>query len=142
MSVQIANTEEEMQTVREIRSTVFIDEQNVSPEEEWDEHEYESNSVHLLARTDSKWAGAGRVRFSGNMGKAERICVLKEFRGTGIGKEIMQALEDYVASQGAGSVLLNAQTHAKDFYEHLGYVVTSDEFLDAGIPHVAMEKRL
>ncbi|QQK80762.1 GNAT family N-acetyltransferase [Salicibibacter cibi] len=140
MSVQIANTEEEMQTVREIRSTVFIDEQNVPPEEEWDE--YEEQSTHLLAQVSGTWAGAGRVRFSGRAGKAERICVLKQFRGTGVGKEIMQALEDYVASQGAESVILNAQTHAKDFYEVLGYIITSDEFLDAGIPHVAMEKRL
>lgn len=140
MNVQIANTEEEMQTVRQIRSSVFIGEQNVPPEEEWDEHE--TDSIHLLARVDGKWAGAGRLRFSGTAGKAERICVLKEFRGTGVGKEIMQKLETYVASQGAGSVILHAQTHAKDFYEHLGYAVTSDEFLDAGIPHVAMEKQL
>ncbi|AXF55635.1 GNAT family N-acetyltransferase [Salicibibacter kimchii] len=140
MSVQIAYTEEEIEAVHQIRSTVFIDEQNVPPEEEWDE--YEENSIHLLAQVSGKWAGAGRVRFSGNTGKAERICVLKEFRGTGIGKEIMQTVEDCVASQGAESVFLNAQIRAKNFYEHLGYKVTSDEFFDAGIPHVAMEKRV
>ncbi|SDI53915.1 GNAT family N-acetyltransferase [Natribacillus halophilus] len=140
MNVHMANTEEDMQKVREIRSTVFIDEQNVPPEEEWDQ--YEKESVHLLAQMSGEWAGAGRVRFHEGVGKAERICVLKAFRGTGLGKELMHAVEDYVAEQGGRSVILNAQTRAKNFYERLGYKVTSGEFLDAGIPHVAMEKVL
>ncbi|MBB6448502.1 putative GNAT family N-acyltransferase [Geomicrobium halophilum] len=140
MKVEIADNDEEIKSVREIRSKVFIDEQNVPPEEEWDE--YEKDSVHFLAEVSGKRAGAGRVRFHEGLGKAERICVLKEFRGTGLGKEIMHALEAYVAKQGGYGVILNAQTHATAFYERLGYKVTSDEFLDAGIPHVVMEKRL
>ncbi|GAK11884.1 GNAT family N-acetyltransferase [Geomicrobium sp. JCM 19039] len=139
MEVTIAQTEEEMKGVQHVRYEVFVKEQHVSVEEEWDE--YEDSSIHFLAHDNHTPVGAGRLRWVENTGKAERICILSSYRGTGLGRLIMSALEDYVQSQNGKEVILSAQTHARPFYEKIGYKVTSEEeFLDAGIPHVSMIK--
>ena len=70
----------------------------------------------------------------------ERVCVLKELRGKHIGNLIMFELEKYAKSVGMKKIVLNAQSYAVTFYEKLGYSVTSPEFMDADIPHRAMEK--
>ncbi|MBM7631506.1 GNAT family N-acetyltransferase [Geomicrobium sediminis] len=141
MKAIIATTEEEMKQVQQIRYDVFVIEQEVSEEDEWDE--FEDESVHFLLESDQQYVGAGRVRWLGTTGKAERICILEQHRGTGAGKAVMEALESYVAMNNGEKVKLNAQTQARGFYERIGYTVTSEEeFLDAGIPHVTMEKTI
>lgn len=54
----------------------------------------------------------------------------------------MDAIEQYATQQDVHVLKLNAQTHAIPFYEKLGYKVISEEFMDAGIPHKTMEKRI
>ncbi|GAK04523.1 GNAT family acetyltransferase YjcF [Geomicrobium sp. JCM 19037] len=92
MEVTIAQTEEEMKGVQHVRYEVFVKEQHVSVEEEWDE--YEDSSIHFLAHDNHTPVGAGRLRWVENTGKAERICILSSYRGTGLGRLIMSALED------------------------------------------------
>ena len=62
--------------------------------------------------------------------------------GDELGKLIMQALEDHAATKDFEKIILNAQSYALPFYEKLGYVITSPEFMDADIPHRAMEKKI
>lgn len=138
--VKVVETEREKQASYNVRKKVFIEEQNVPPEIEVDEHE--DDAIHFVCYYEDKIIGASRLRFIGEHGKLERICVLKEYRGQSFGKKIIARMEDEILHHQYSKALLNAQTHAKQFYEQLGYKVISDEFIDAGIPHVTMEKML
>ncbi len=118
----------------EIRETVFIQEQSVPVEEEWDDDD--ATSVHALALDlDGTPIGTGRLLPDGHLG---RIAVLKQWRGLGVGAAIMNALIAHANDAQLSGLVLNAQTHAIPFYESLGFRVDGDEFMDAGIPHVAM----
>ncbi|PFA66366.1 GNAT family N-acetyltransferase [Bacillus sp. AFS015802] len=140
MKVIIAKTEDQLQEVFNIRKTVFVEEQKVPLEEEIDEHE--NDSTHFVLYDQNDAVGAGRFRILDGAGKVERICVLKSIRGKGAGRELMLAIEEYAKQQPLSQLKLNAQTYAIPFYEGLGYEVTSDEFLDAGIPHKTMKKTI
>lgn len=138
MKVIVVENDEDLSKAFEIRRKVFVEEQNVPPEEEIDDLENESTHFLLLEQDDA--IGAGRFRLIDDYGKVERICILKEKRKSGAGKAIMKGIEHYAKQQGIKKLKLNAQSHAIPFYLHLGYDVVSDEFLEAGIPHRTMEK--
>lgn len=133
-------TEEELKDAFKIRTEVFVVEQKVPEEEEIDQ--YESESTHFVLYNSNQAIGAGRFRILDGTGKVERICVVKEARGTGAGKAIMLGIEEFARGLQVPSLKLNAQTHAIPFYEGLGYKVVSEVFLDAGIPHKTMKKTL
>lgn len=138
MKVEVAKTENQIQEVFNIRKTVFVEEQKVPLEEEIDE--FENESTHFVLYDQTVAVGAGRFRILDGIGKVERICVLESVRGKGAGREIMLAIEEHAKQQPLSQLKLNAQTYAIPFYEGLGYKVTSDEFLDARIPHKTMKK--
>ncbi|WP_080874960.1 GNAT family N-acetyltransferase [Oceanobacillus timonensis] len=141
MIVKTATTPQELQDVYQIRKEVFVEEQNVPPELEIDE--FDQSATHFIAYDGETPVAAARLRFTENgAGKLERICVAKSHRGKSIGKKIMQKMEQEIIQQGFHKAKLNAQTHAQDFYQKLGYDVTSGEFMDAGIPHVTMIKKV
>ena len=141
MDIKIVSEQEELNQVFSVRTKVFVDEQNVPEEEEIDHLEEES--THFLVTDDEgKPAGAGRFRVVDSYGKVERICILPEFRSKGVGKDLMNAIEQYALSKQIEILKLNAQNQAIPFYEKLGYSVISDEFLDAGIPHHTMKKHI
>lgn len=123
-----------------IRKKVFVEEQHVPVELEMDHHD--KQAVHFVAYDKGHPVGTGRCRNSEGAWKAERVCILPDCRGAGIGKLLMQSIEKYAADQGISTIKLNAQAHAIPFYEKIGYKVVSDEFTEAGIPHKAMEKQL
>lgn len=114
----------------EIRRLVFIEEQAVPVEEEWDG--LDPDCLHILAWHGSKALGTARLLPDGHIG---RVAVLAEARGLGIGVALMQATIEAARSHGHAHVELAAQTHALPFYERLGFVAFGDEFIDAGIPH-------
>lgn len=140
MNVKIVESEEELQQAYDIRMVVFVEEQNVPPEEEIDD--LEGSAIHFIGYDHENPVAASRLRFVEEYGKLERICVLKEARGKSFGKEIIQAMEKVVQEKGFKKAKLNAQTHAEGFYQKLGYHTISGEFMDAGIPHVTMTKEL
>jgi len=74
--------------------------------------------------------------------KAERVAVRRPFRGAGVGRALMRALEDEARALGRRELVLNAQLPVVAFYERLGYRAEGPEFLEAGIPHRAMRKPL
>ncbi len=129
----------------EIRRIVFVDEQGVSNSLEWDEHD--SPAIHFLgvdteAAPEPKPLGTARLRMFEGYAKAERVAVLKEARGTGLGRAIMLALEEVARSHGAERICLSAQASALGFYEQLGYLGYGERFFEAGIDHLAMSKLL
>jgi predicted GNAT family N-acyltransferase len=140
VTVKVVETQKELEDALKVRKIVFVEEQLVPIEEELDQ--YDDEAVHFVMYHDETPIGAGRFRLIDQVGKVERICVLKEDRKHGAGKAIMNCIEAYAMDNGIEKLKLNAQTHAISFYEGLGYEVISDEFMDAGIPHKTMMKKL
>src|SRR5690606_37777310 len=125
----------DLDTCRDIRREVFILEQNVSEDEEWDGRDDEA--LHLLARdAQNRAIGTARILIEGKTGKIGRVAVRKSARGTGIGAALIRAaLEELRTLPGITRAKLGAQTHAIGFYEKLGFVAYGPEYDDAGIPH-------
>jgi predicted GNAT family N-acyltransferase len=132
--------EQQLQDAFSVRKSVFVEEQQVPLEEEIDE--FESSAAHFVLYDGELAVGAGRFRVLDGIGKVERICVLSSHRKGGSGKALMTAIEDFAKEQNIHELKLNAQTHAIPFYNKLGYEVVSEEFLDAGIPHRTMKKKV
>ncbi|MGG4497076.1 GNAT family N-acetyltransferase [Brevibacillus reuszeri] len=142
--IQSVSTEKEMEDALSVRKAVFIVEQEVPADLEIDEHDKaNSGTIHFVAYKDQLPVGASRLRtYAPGVGKIERVAVIKNERGTGLGREIMIAMEDKAKRQGFETLKLNAQTHAQRFYEKLGYETHGDVFDEAGIEHIAMVKKL
>ena len=141
MFVKMTENDQERQYAYQIRKRVFVEEQNVPLEEEIDQ--YEDEFAHFVLFDDQDQPiGAGRFRVIDGIGKVQRICVLPGSRKNGAGASIMQAIERYALEQGITHLKLDAQLHAIPFYIKLGYDIISDEFLDAGILHKTMKKRI
>lgn len=121
-----------------VRRTVFIEEQKVPEDLEWDD--MDASSYHVLAMDgDGVPIGTGRLLLDGRIG---RMAVLKNWRGCGVGSAILKALLDLAQKEGHESVMLNAQTHALAFYRKHGFKAFGNEFVEAGIPHRAMRIRI
>jgi len=133
--------EQQLNEAINIRYKVFVQEQGVDLELENDEYDsLESACTHILVLKEEKALGTGRIRILDGIGKIERVCVLSEARGQHVGKEIMDALESIATEKRCHAVKLGAQIQVQKFYEQLGYHVSSEPFIDAGIPHVMMQK--
>ncbi|UOR13102.1 GNAT family N-acetyltransferase [Halobacillus amylolyticus] len=131
---------EELSDAHRVRRNVFIKEQGVS---EQDEHDaFEDQATHIVGYFDGEPFAAARLRFIEDYAKLERICVEKAHRGNSFGKQIIHYMETVIKDEGYSRAKLNSQTHAEGFYESLGYRTVSEEFMDAGIPHVTMIKDL
>ena len=124
-----------MHELRTIRFEVFVKEQSVPEALEWDGLDGECR--HVLAR-DEQGApiGTGRLLPDGHIG---RMAVLKEWRRGGVGTALLAELIRIAGSHGHSSVVLHAQSYVTQFYARMGFVVTSAEFMEAGIPHVEMQ---
>ncbi|MGE7623046.1 GNAT family N-acetyltransferase [Viridibacillus sp. NPDC096237] len=142
MKAHKITTQEELQKAFDIRVKVFVEEQKVPAEEELDQFDHlDGECQHvLITNHDGQAVGTGRVRLVEGVGKIQRVAILEEYRKHGLGRIIIQALEDIAKELGAAKVKLDGQVQAQGFYEKLGYHVASDIFLDAGIEHVLMIK--
>lgn len=125
----------------DVRRDVFIEEQNVSEAEEWDGKD--EHSVHVVAYDGESPVGTARLPTpEDGVAKIERVAVRKPYRGRGIGRLLMDALETEAREQGCTEALLHAQTTVEVFYEKRGYETVSESFVEDGIEHVKMRKRL
>jgi predicted GNAT family N-acyltransferase len=144
-SVRILAWEHAIELARPIREAVFVHEQGVSIEEEWDE--WDVTSDHAIAfDPDGQPIGTGRLmpRAASDKGEVRvgRMAVLKPWRGLGVGAALLAALLDLAASQGVEEVVLFAQTRAAPFYQRYGFEAEGPEFMEAGIPHLVMRRSL
>ncbi|ENH95912.1 GNAT family acetyltransferase [Gracilibacillus halophilus YIM-C55.5] len=141
MDIYVVNNEKQQQDAFDVRYEVFVNEQNVPEEEEIDR--YEEEAIHFVGYTNDRAIAASRMRLINSYAKLERICILKDHRGNGYGKDLLLFMEETAKQKGASTSKLHAQTQAEEFYQSLGYEKTSsDVFMDAGIPHVTMTKSL
>ncbi|MHC5376519.1 GNAT family N-acetyltransferase [Listeria welshimeri] len=143
MTVKKVTDEIGKQAALKIRNDVFVVEQHVDPELEWDEFD-EMDSVDMFVdyAEDGTPLATGRFRVKDGYGKVERICTQKIARGTGSGRRIMEAIEKEAEKRGLKTLKLGAQLTAIPFYEKLGYETCSEIFLDANIEHKEMKKNI
>jgi len=123
-----------------IRRHVFIDEQGVAEDEEFDE--FDATAVHALVYADDRAVGTGRLLEIDGKGRIGRMAVLREFRGRGVGLAILDALLAVADRLGYTEIVLHAQVHAIGFYETRGFRAHGPEFTEAAIPHRVMRRRL
>ncbi|UTR12762.1 GNAT family N-acetyltransferase [Evansella sp. LMS18] len=143
MNTKRITEEADLQEAFRIRKAIFVEEQNVPLEDEFDEFDaLSSECAHVLVYYDNEPAGTGRIRTVEGAGKLERICILKHYRSFGLGKEIVRGLEAIAVEKELSKVKLHGQTHAEGFYQKLGYETASDPFMEDGIPHILMVKEL
>ena len=125
-----------------IRTAVFVDEQGVDPTLEMDVHDDDPAVVHVLARVGDEPVGTGRIRrVDTTTAKVERVAVLQPYRGQGVGRDIMRALES-AAPEDVTELVLHSQHTVEGFYHRLGYRRDSAVFVEAGIDHVRMCRSL
>jgi len=124
--------------LRALREAVFIREQNVPEELEWDGKDDDCRHVLALSLNGDA-IGCGRMLPDGHIG---RMAVLPPWRGQKVGTAMMEALLGEARSRGYEKVEVDAQTHAVPFYLNFGFVQYGEEFMDAGIPHIKMILRL
>lgn len=139
LQIKLVQTEQEKELAFTVRKQVFVQEQGIPLHLEIDEHD--ATAKHFIVLDGTQIIAAARLReIEPKIGKVERVCVLSEHRGKHFGAYVMNALELYAIEQSWEKLKLHAQTYAIPFYEKLNYTVTSPEFIDADIPHRAMEK--
>jgi len=119
---------------RKVRDAVFIVEQKVPVDLEWDD--WDARSEHALALDENgEPIGTGRLLPDGHLG---RMAVLASWRGAGVGRSLALALLQRARDRGMKRVVLHAQKHAADFYLKLGFAAFGEPFEEAGIAHIAM----
>lgn len=136
--VRIADWRDDRDVLSTIRRRVFIQEQNVPEDLEWDEHD--DQALHFLVMgADAKAIGCARLLPDGHFG---RMAVLADWRNQGAGRALLQAALTEAQTRGHDVIRLSAQRHAAGFYARHGFETTGGEYWEAGIAHVAMEKKL
>ena len=111
--VKRVNSPADLEKVFAVRREVFVGEQNCPPELEW---EFEDESTHFLATVDNIPAGAARWRKTDKGYKLERFAVLQEFRGLGVGQELVSSVLANLPAD-AAYVYLHAQIQAVGLYQ-------------------------
>ncbi|WP_213687624.1 GNAT family N-acetyltransferase [Acinetobacter sp. WY4] len=120
-----------------IREAVFIQEQHIAAEDEWDAKD--AVAVHFIVFQQDQAIATARLLSNHSIG---RVAVLTTARGLGVGQRLMQAVIDYARAEQRGLVKLSSQVHAIGFYQALGFEVQGEEYLDCGIPHIDMYLKL
>jgi len=124
-----------------IRRRVFIEEQHVPEEIELDADD--ALAFHALATLGNDAIGCGRTLDHGDGEvKIGRMAVMPQFRGTGVGRDILRFLMDRARLRGLSKAVLHAQLSAEGFYLKEGFTPLGDVFDEAGIAHRKMEKLL
>ena len=137
-NIQVVTWASHQSQLRAVRTPVFIVEQAVTPEFEWDD--IDATAVHLLATLDDlnlETQPIACLRII-DYHKIGRMAVLKQYRGHGLGAALLLAAVAICKTHGAKQITLSAQTHAIAFYEKTGFVQVSGVYCDVDIPHVDM----
>ncbi len=137
-TVRLADWQTDAPALRIIRETVFVREQHVPVELEWDE--FDVSCLHLLALDSAgNPIGTARLLPDGHIG---RMAVLREWRGHNVGSALLQRLLEEAKKRRLQQVVVNAQIYAAGFYTKFDFQTAGEEFIDAGIPHVRMVRQL
>jgi predicted GNAT family N-acyltransferase len=136
ISIQITHWGEAKNQVMPIRHEVFIKEQEVPVELEWDE--FDQDALHAIVKKDQEVIGTARLIISNTKARIGRMAIQKEYREQGIGQKLLSTLLQTAKKKGAQECILHAQTHAIAFYANSDFEPNGPIFDEAGIPHVEM----
>lgn len=125
-----------------IRTEVFVGEQKIPPELEWDDGD--QDAVHAVAfnRFGRPLATGRLLQHAPNVGRIGRMAVSQGVRGSGVGRDVLNALMTSATRRGDSQVILHAQTSAQAFYSRTGFVAHGPVFDEAGIEHIEMVRSL
>jgi len=124
-----------------VRQAVFVEEQGVPEDRELDGND--DGATHFVAYDRTEPIGTARLRdYDTDVAKAERVAIVADRRGEGLGRELMEAVEATASGAGYDRVVLHAQVSVVPFYRKLGYEPVGEIFKDAGIDHREMWKTL
>lgn len=138
MKIRKAQWPQQQAEIASIRRQVFVEEQSVPEELEWDG--LDSAASHWLAWSDQGDAIATiRLLTDGHIG---RMAVLLNYRHQGVGRTLLNAAINEVKDTGLSQAFLHAQTHAIPFYQQAGFIIEGELFMDAGIPHRTMSLKV
>ncbi len=137
ISIEIVDWQVAQARISSIRQAVFINEQNVPVELEWDG--LDAHCTQLLALSGDEAVGTARMTAAGKVG---RMAVLKPWRGQGVGSQLLSKLIVMGREAQLPYVTLDAQVTAIAFYQRFGFRVVSQSFIDAGIEHQTMTLKL
>ncbi|MET1172279.1 GNAT family N-acetyltransferase [Paenibacillus amylolyticus] len=137
------NNQELLDACFAIRTAIFVEEQGVPAADEFDVYDtLDAEARHILLYVDGVPAASSRLRIVEQVAKLERICVMLDYRKHGLGRVLIDKLEQMAVADGLEKAKLHAQVQASGFYERLGYAPASEVFMEDGIPHLLMTKKL
>ena len=137
MEINIVSWDDAQTALRLIRQKVFIDEQEVPEDLEWDS--FDKQAVHILGKEGNRPVACARLLPDGQLG---RLAVLKDYRTHGWGGRLLRTAEEYLLDKKFSKVFLNSQANSYRFYYKNGYRPTGKMMWDANIPHIEMQKIL
>jgi predicted GNAT family N-acyltransferase len=137
LKVEIVKWIDEHESLKMIRQKVFIEEQNVTSQLEWDGMDEEA--IHFLAFKNEKAIGCARAFVIENYMQLGRMAVLKAYRGEGVGTALIEKAITTAKLNQLSAIHISAQCQAINFYKKFGFEVTSDIYLDAEIQHRDMK---
>lgn len=130
------------EAARTVREAVFIEEQGIAREDEWDAADADAWHVVVRNRLDQPLATGRLLPAVDGVAHVGRMAVLRPLRGSGLGALVLARLEQQARERGDRAVALSAQRHAEAFYRRLGYVPEGAPYEEVGIAHIAMRKLL
>jgi predicted GNAT family N-acyltransferase len=133
LKIEIVKWIDGLSQLKNIREKVFIQEQKVTPQLEWDG--MDEKAIHFLVFNDKAAIGCARAIVIKDHMQLGRMAVLKEYRGQGVGGALIEKAMTIAKLNQLSAIYISAQCHAIDFYKKFGFEVTSDIYLDAEIPH-------
>lgn len=127
---------------KNIRTEVFVDEQGINSECEFDD--IDAHSDHIIIYVDDKAAACCRYFYNKDINaySVGRVAVCEDYRGLGLGEMLMDAAEDMIYSKGGTKAVVHAQIRVKGFYKKCRYKEVGEPFMEDGIKHIIMEKQL
>ena len=137
LKIEIVKWIDSQRPLTMIREKVFIEEQKVTPQLEWDG--LDEKAIHFLAYQNEVAIGCARTIINQNAMQLGRMAVLKEHRHQGVGSALIEKAITTSKLNQLSSIYISAQCHAIDFYKKFGFEVTSQIYLDAEIPHRDMK---
>jgi predicted GNAT family N-acyltransferase len=125
-----------------VRTAVFVQEQGIAPEDEWDADDATALHAVLFDVNGQALGNARLLQPSANVAKVGRMAVLQKVRGRGYGARLLHALIRCARERGHKEVRLSAQRSAEGFYAAYGFSIVGEPFDEVGIPHVEMRLSL
>lgn len=137
---KLVASDSELKGAFEVRRRVFVEEQGISEDLVFDDHDEEA--LHIVVKDGERVIGTARVLFlAANQAKLERMAISKPFRRKGIGRRIISFLNEELRNKQVEQVILHAQLTVVTFYKSCGFQQSGLSFWEAGIKHIKMERR-